>query len=82
LPHFVRERSGHIITVTSTVPPGFTFTDFISSTRDPAVLEHLQTRRDALAMPPEAVSAAIAFALEQPEDIDVGEIIVRPTAQA
>ena len=35
-----------------------------------------------LAMPPEAVAAAIAFALEQPEDIAVGEIIVRPTAQA
>jgi NADP-dependent 3-hydroxy acid dehydrogenase YdfG len=121
LPHFARERSGHIVTVASTaayqsvptqavyaatkaavralcdvmrqelteynvrstlVSPGFTFTDFISSTRDPAVLERLQTRRNALAMPPEAVAAAIAYALEQPEDIAVGEIVVRPTAQA
>jgi NADP-dependent 3-hydroxy acid dehydrogenase YdfG len=32
-------------------------------------------------MPPEAVARAIAFAIEQPADIDVGEVVVRPTAQ-
>ena len=33
-------------------------------------------------MPPEAIARAVAFAIEQPADIDVGEIIVRPTAQS
>lgn len=28
------------------------------------------------------VARAIAFAIEQPDDIDVGDIVVRPTAQA
>jgi len=32
-------------------------------------------------MPPDAVARAIAFAIEQPDNIDVGEIIIRPTAQ-
>jgi NADP-dependent 3-hydroxy acid dehydrogenase YdfG len=32
-------------------------------------------------MPADAVARAIAFAIEQPDDVDVGEIIVRPTAQ-
>lgn len=32
-------------------------------------------------MPPEAIARAIAFAIEQPDDIDVNEVIVRPTAQ-
>jgi NADP-dependent 3-hydroxy acid dehydrogenase YdfG len=33
-------------------------------------------------MPPEAVASAIAFAIEQPDDIDVSEIVLRSTAQA
>lgn len=63
------------------VVPGFTFTDFISSTRDPDELEALKARRAALAMPPDAVAEAIAFALAQAESVNVGEIIVRPTRQ-
>ena len=35
-----------------------------------------------LAIPPEAIARAIAFAIEQPEGVDVNEIIVRPTASA
>jgi NADP-dependent 3-hydroxy acid dehydrogenase YdfG len=32
-------------------------------------------------MPPDAIARAIAFAIEQPADIDVNEIVIRPTAQ-
>jgi NADP-dependent 3-hydroxy acid dehydrogenase YdfG len=35
-----------------------------------------------MAIPPDALARAIAFAIEQPPEVDVGEIIVRPTAQA
>jgi NADP-dependent 3-hydroxy acid dehydrogenase YdfG len=34
------------------------------------------------AIPPEAVARAIAFAMEQPANVDINEIVVRPTAQA
>jgi len=63
------------------VSPGFTDTDFISSTRDPDELAALTARRDAIAMSPEAVAETIAFAIAQPESVDVGEILVRPTVQ-
>jgi len=33
-----------------------------------------------IAIPAEAIARAIAFAVEQPDDVDVNEIIVRPTA--
>jgi NADP-dependent 3-hydroxy acid dehydrogenase YdfG len=33
-------------------------------------------------MPPVAVARAIAFAIDQPPDVDIGEVVVRPTAQA
>ena len=35
-------------------------------------------RRIALA--PEAIARAIAYAIEQPDDVEVSELIVRPTA--
>jgi NADP-dependent 3-hydroxy acid dehydrogenase YdfG len=63
------------------VSPGFTDTDFISSTRDPDELAALTARRDAIAMPPDAVAETIAFVIAQPESVDIGEILVRPTVQ-
>ena len=35
---------------------------------------------DNMPVPPDAIARAIAFAIEQPADVDVGEIVVRPTA--
>jgi NADP-dependent 3-hydroxy acid dehydrogenase YdfG len=35
-----------------------------------------------IAISPDAIARAMAFAIEQPADVDVGEIVVRPTAQA
>jgi NADP-dependent 3-hydroxy acid dehydrogenase YdfG len=32
-------------------------------------------------MPPDAIARARAFAIEQPPDVDVNEIVVRDTAQ-
>jgi NADP-dependent 3-hydroxy acid dehydrogenase YdfG len=37
--------------------------------------------RDKFAIPPNAIARAIVFAIEQPADIDVNEIVIRPTAQ-
>jgi NADP-dependent 3-hydroxy acid dehydrogenase YdfG len=33
---------------------------------------------DKLAILPDAIARAIAFAIEQPADVDVGQIVVRP----
>jgi NADP-dependent 3-hydroxy acid dehydrogenase YdfG len=33
-------------------------------------------------MSPDAVARAMVYAIEQPREVDVGEVIVRPTAQA
>ena len=30
---------------------------------------------------PDAVARAVAFAIEQPDDVEIGEITVRPTMQ-
>jgi len=36
---------------------------------------------DQASIPPSAVAEAIGFAIDQPEGVDVNEVIVRPTAQ-
>jgi NADP-dependent 3-hydroxy acid dehydrogenase YdfG len=36
----------------------------------------------AIAIDADAVARAIAFAIEQPKDVDINDIVVRPTAQA
>ena len=64
------------------VSPGFTNTDFIESTRDPDALAAARVRRDAIAMAPTAVAESIAFAIGQPADVNVGELVVRSAAQA
>jgi len=77
----LRQEAGDSLRVTI-ISPGMTSTNFADSMTDPAVRAELEERRDAIAMPPDAVARAIAFAIDQPADVDVGEIVVRPTAQA
>jgi len=45
------------------------------------VKAQLTESRDRLANAPEVIASAMAFAIEQPSDVDVNEIVVRPTAQ-
>jgi NADP-dependent 3-hydroxy acid dehydrogenase YdfG len=64
------------------ISPGFTRTNFADGVTNVEVKAQLAASRDKFAMPPEAVARAVAFAIEQPADVDVAEVIVRSTAQA
>jgi NADP-dependent 3-hydroxy acid dehydrogenase YdfG len=77
----LRQEAGADLRVT-VISPGFVHTDFAESMTDPEVKAQIVGTRDELAIPPAAIARAIAFAIEQPADVDVGEIVVRPTAQA
>ncbi|NDW04259.1 SDR family oxidoreductase [Jiella pacifica] len=64
------------------VSPGFIDTTFAaSSINDPEVRAAIEKRKRELAISPEAIARAIAFAVEQPADVEIGSIVVRPTAQ-
>ena len=77
----LRQEAGDKLRVT-VISPGFVKTDFAESMTDPAVKARIVEARDRMAIAPEAIARAIAFAIEQPADVDVGEIVVRPTAQS
>jgi NADP-dependent 3-hydroxy acid dehydrogenase YdfG len=76
----LRQEAGDKLRVTI-ITPGFVRTDFIETVNNPAVRAQLEEARDKFAIPPDAIARAIVFAIEQPAEVDVGEIIVRPTAQ-
>jgi NADP-dependent 3-hydroxy acid dehydrogenase YdfG len=77
----LRQEAGPDLRVTM-VSPGYVATEFADSITSPAVRAQVATTGAELAMPPEAVARAIAFAIGEPAGVDVGDIVVRPTAQS
>ncbi|MFF7333478.1 SDR family NAD(P)-dependent oxidoreductase [Streptomyces sp. NPDC008150] len=77
----LRQESGPDLRVTL-VSPGFTNTEGVGKGGSPEAAEALARQRDEIAMPPSAIASAIGYAVEQPEGVDVSEIVVRPTVQA
>jgi NADP-dependent 3-hydroxy acid dehydrogenase YdfG len=75
----LRQEAGDKLRVTI-ISPGMTRTNFAEAMTNPEVKAQFEERRDKTAMPPEAIARAIAFAIEQPTEVDVSEIVVRPTA--
>jgi NADP-dependent 3-hydroxy acid dehydrogenase YdfG len=67
---------------TTAVSPGYVQTDLADSMPDPTIRERTRVNMRALAIPPVAVARAVAFAIEQPPDVEIGEITIRPTTQA
>ena len=66
---------------TTCISPGFVRTELGATIDDPAVRAQIQANMDAFGLPPEAVARAIAFAIEQPHDVEIGDITIRPTVQ-
>ncbi len=66
---------------TTSVSPGYVRTELADSIDDPTVRGQIRRGMDEFAIDPEAVARAIAFAIEQPDDVEIGEITIRPTAQ-
>jgi len=118
LPHFQRQKGGHVITVASigahsvspsaavycgtkyaawaiteglrqeadpgirvtTISPGVTESELAETISDSAAREAMRLYR-AQSIAADAVAGAISYAVAQPADVDVSEIVIRPTAQ-
>jgi NADP-dependent 3-hydroxy acid dehydrogenase YdfG len=77
----LRQEAGDKLRVTI-ISPGFVRTDFAESMTSPEMKAQIQDSMDKMAISPDVIARAMVFAIEQPADVDVGEIIVRPTAQS
>ncbi|MHC5778878.1 SDR family oxidoreductase [Nostoc sp.] len=75
----LRQESKNIrVTIIS---PGVVETELGSDITDDAVKGFLKELRKT-ALTPQAIAQSVLFAVSQPDDVDVNEVIVRPTASA
>jgi len=56
-------------------------TELADSINDPEAREQIRQGTAEFAITPEAVARAIAFAIDQPRDVEIGDISIRPTVQ-
>jgi len=63
------------------ISPGVTDTGFLTHVRDDALRSQMKEAAAKFAMEPESVARAIAYAIEQPDDLNIGEIVLRSRAQ-
>ena len=78
----LRQEATDGVLRTTSVSPGYVRTEIADHIEDPDVREQIRRNAEAFAIPPEAVARAIAFAIDQPREVEVGDITIRPTVQS
>ena len=64
----------------TTVSPGVVESELAESITDPTAAAAMQTYR-ADSIPPDAIARAIAYAIDEPAEVDVNELVIRPARQ-
>jgi NADP-dependent 3-hydroxy acid dehydrogenase YdfG len=62
------------------VSPGATQSELFEKILDPASQKRIEGAHE-IALPADSVARAIAYAMEEPDEVDINEIIIRPQAQ-
>jgi len=66
---------------TTIVSPGAVATELPDSVTEPDVAENIQNFYDEYAIPADSFARAVIFAMNQPDEVDINEVLYRPTAQ-
>lgn len=66
---------------TTMISPGAIATDILDGTSDPTSADAIKRAYAAAALPVDAVANAVLYAIEQPPDVEIDEIVLRPTAE-
>ncbi|OPY79447.1 MAG: putative oxidoreductase [Syntrophus sp. PtaU1.Bin005] len=66
---------------TTVISPGAVSTELPGSVTEPDVADNIRNFYDAYAIPADSFARAVVFAMSQPDEVDINEILFRPTAQ-
>jgi len=66
---------------TTVISPGAVATELPNTVTDPQAAERIRKFYADVAIPAESFARAVSFAMSQPEEVDVNEILFRPTRQ-
>jgi NADP-dependent 3-hydroxy acid dehydrogenase YdfG len=78
----LRQENTDGVLRTTSISPGYVRTELIdNAVDDPATREQARRHMADLGIDPTAVARAIAFAIDQPDDVEIGDLTIRPTRQ-
>jgi NADP-dependent 3-hydroxy acid dehydrogenase YdfG len=78
----LRQESTDGVLRTTSISPGYVRTELIDNALDdPAGGAQARQNMADLGIDPAAVARAIAFAIDQPDDVEIGDLTIRPTRQ-
>ena len=63
------------------ISPGFVQTNLADSMTVQKAKDQITAQMTEMAISPEAIARVVAFVIEQPDDVDIGDIVIRPAAQ-
>jgi NADP-dependent 3-hydroxy acid dehydrogenase YdfG len=66
---------------TTVISPGAVATELPNTISEPDIAQDFQKFYQAYAIPAESFARTVAFAIGQPDEVDVNEILFRPTRQ-
>lgn len=76
----LRQESGGKYKVTG-ISPGFVQTELIDHIKDPVTKVAYKEIASKIAISADDIARAIIYAINQPDHVDVGDIVIRPTVQ-
>ena len=76
----LRQESGGLYRVTG-ISPGFVNTELTDHIEDEAIRLAIKERAAKIAITPDAIATAVVYAISQPENVDIGDIVIRPSIQ-
>ena len=75
-----RQESDRNIRITG-ISPGFVKTDFANHIKNEEMKTAIQKGMEQIAISPIAIANAVIYAVSQPDDVEIGDIVIRPSKQ-
>lgn len=75
-----RQESNGNIRITG-ISPGFVKTDFASNIKNQEMKTAIEKGMEQIAINPIAIANAVIYAISQPNDVEIGDIVIRPSKQ-
>ncbi|SDS63023.1 SDR family oxidoreductase [Microlunatus soli] len=77
----LRQESTDGTIKTTAISPGYVRTEFGDSVTDPEIRAQVGQGMETFALDPDAVARTVEFAVDQPWEVEIGELSIRPTVQ-
>jgi NADP-dependent 3-hydroxy acid dehydrogenase YdfG len=77
----LRQESTDGALKTTAISPGYVRTEFGDSITDADLRAEIGRGMEQFALDPDAVARAVEFAIDQPWEVEIGELSIRPTVQ-